>query len=28
MDDVDSGRAKNVPADEVFARLEQRFGGK
>jgi putative addiction module component (TIGR02574 family) len=28
MDDVDSGRVKTVPADEVFARLEKRFGGK
>ena len=28
IDDVDSGRVKTVPADEVFARLEQRFCGK
>jgi len=28
IDDVDSGRVKTVPADEVFARLEQRFRGK
>jgi putative addiction module component (TIGR02574 family) len=28
IDDVDSGRAKTVPADEVFARIEQRFRGK
>jgi putative addiction module component (TIGR02574 family) len=28
MEDVDAGRVKTVPADEVFARLEQRFGGK
>ena len=27
MDDVDSGRVKTVPADQVFARLEQRFRG-
>jgi putative addiction module component (TIGR02574 family) len=26
--DVDAGRVKTVPADEVFARLRQRFGGK
>ncbi len=28
IDDVDSGRVKTVAADEVFARLEQRFRGK
>lgn len=28
IDDVDSGRVKTVPAHEVFARLEKRFGGK
>lgn len=28
VDDVDSGRVKTVPADEVFARLEHRFRGK
>ena len=28
IDDVDAGRVKTVPADEVFARLEQRFRGK
>jgi putative addiction module component (TIGR02574 family) len=28
MDDIDAGRVKTVPADDVFARLEQRFGGK
>ncbi len=28
IDDVDSGRVKTVPADEVFARIEQRFRGK
>jgi putative addiction module component (TIGR02574 family) len=28
IDDVDSGRVKTVPADEVFARLEQRFSAK
>ncbi len=28
MDDVDSGLVKAVPADGVFARLEQRFRGK
>jgi putative addiction module component (TIGR02574 family) len=28
MEDVDAGRVKTVPADEVFARLERRFGGK
>jgi putative addiction module component (TIGR02574 family) len=26
--DVDSGRVKTVPADEVFARLDRRFRGK
>ena len=28
IDDVDAGRVKTVPAEEVFARLEQRFRGK
>jgi len=28
MGDVDAGRVKTVPAEDVFARLEQRFGGK
>ncbi len=28
IDDVDSGRVKTVPADEVFARIEQRFRDK
>jgi len=28
IDDVDSGRVKTVPGDEVFARLEQRFRAK
>jgi putative addiction module component (TIGR02574 family) len=28
MDDVDAGRVKTVPDEDVFARLEQRFGGK
>jgi putative addiction module component (TIGR02574 family) len=28
IEDVDSGRVKPVPADEVFDRLERRFGGK
>ena len=28
IDDVDSGRVKTVPAEDVFARLEQRFRGK
>jgi len=28
IDDVDSGRVKTVPAEEVFARLEQRFRDK
>jgi len=28
IDDVESGRVKAVPADEVFARLEQRFRGR
>jgi len=28
IDDVDAGRMKTVPAEEVFARLEQRFRGK
>jgi putative addiction module component (TIGR02574 family) len=27
IEDVDSGRVKAVPGDEVFARLEQRFRG-
>lgn len=25
IDDIDSGRVKAVPAEDVFARLEQRF---
>jgi putative addiction module component (TIGR02574 family) len=28
IQDVDAGRVATIPADEVFARLEQRFGGK
>jgi putative addiction module component (TIGR02574 family) len=28
IDDVESGRVKTVPAEEVFSRLEQRFRGK
>jgi putative addiction module component (TIGR02574 family) len=28
IEDVDAGRVPTVPADEVFARLEQRFGSK
>jgi putative addiction module component (TIGR02574 family) len=28
MEDVDAGRVKTVPGDEVFARLEQHFRGK
>ena len=28
IEDVDSGRVKPVPADEVFDRLEQRFRAK
>jgi putative addiction module component (TIGR02574 family) len=28
IEDVDAGRVRTVPADEVFARLEQRFRGK
>jgi putative addiction module component (TIGR02574 family) len=28
VQDVDAGRVATIPADEVFARLEQRFGGK
>jgi putative addiction module component (TIGR02574 family) len=28
LDDVDAGRVKTVAADEVFARLEQRFRDK
>jgi putative addiction module component (TIGR02574 family) len=28
IEDVDAGRVATIPADEVFARLEQRFGGK
>lgn len=28
ISDVDSGRVQTVPAEDVFARLEQRFGGK
>jgi putative addiction module component (TIGR02574 family) len=26
--DVDEGRVKTIPADEVFSRLEQRFRGR
>jgi hypothetical protein len=25
---VDAGKVATIPADDVFARLEQRFGGK
>jgi len=28
ISDVDSGRVQTVPADDVFSRLERRFGGK
>ncbi|MDZ4695847.1 MAG: addiction module protein [Deltaproteobacteria bacterium] len=28
IEDVDSGRVKSVPAAEVFARLEAKFGAK
>jgi putative addiction module component (TIGR02574 family) len=28
IQDVDAGRVKTVPAEEVFSRLEQRFGGR
>jgi putative addiction module component (TIGR02574 family) len=28
IEDVDAGRVTTIPADEVFARLEQRFRGK
>ncbi len=28
VSDVDAGRVQTVPAEDVFARLEQRFGGK
>jgi putative addiction module component (TIGR02574 family) len=28
IDDVDAGRVKTVPAEEVFTRLEQRFRDK
>ena len=28
MQDVDAGRVATIPADEVFSRLEHRFGGK
>jgi putative addiction module component (TIGR02574 family) len=28
LDDVDSGRVKPVPADNVFERMEFRFGGR
>lgn len=28
IDEVDSGRAETVPAEDVFSRLEKRFGGK
>jgi putative addiction module component (TIGR02574 family) len=27
VQDVDAGRVKTIPAEEVFSRLEQRFGG-
>jgi putative addiction module component (TIGR02574 family) len=28
VQDVDAGRVKTIPAEEVFSRLEQRFGGR
>jgi putative addiction module component (TIGR02574 family) len=28
VSDVDAGRVQPVPAEDVFARLERRFGGK
>jgi putative addiction module component (TIGR02574 family) len=28
IEDIDAGRVKTIPADEVFDRLEKRFGGK
>jgi putative addiction module component (TIGR02574 family) len=28
VQDVDAGRAKTIPAEEVFSRLKQRFGGR
>ena len=28
MDDVDAGRVKTLPGDEVISRLRQRFGGR
>ena len=28
IEDVDSGKVKTVPSEEVFARLEQRFRGR
>ena len=28
IEDVDAGKVATIAADEVFARLEQRFGGK
>jgi putative addiction module component (TIGR02574 family) len=28
IDDIDAGRVQPVPGEEVFSRLEQRFGGR
>ena len=28
IEEVDSGRVEPIPGEEVFARLEQRFGGR
>ncbi|MBN1607244.1 MAG: addiction module protein [Polyangiaceae bacterium] len=28
IDDIESGRVQPVPGEEVFVRLEQRFGGR
>ena len=28
VEDIDAGRTQTVPAEDVFARLEKRFGGK
>jgi putative addiction module component (TIGR02574 family) len=28
IDDIDAGRVEPVPGEEVFSRLEQRFGGR
>jgi putative addiction module component (TIGR02574 family) len=28
VQDVDAGRVKTIPAEEVFSRLEQHFGGR